>query len=83
MTSTACPEQYDVFFEGLQIGYLRLRHGAFIACYPDYEGEIVMDANPKGDGSFLDDERFKYLKAAVAALIDKHNKRVLDFQYDY
>lgn len=82
MTCQACPEQYDVFFDGLQIGYLRLRHGSFRATYPDYDGEDVFAACPEGDGFFEDHERFKYLKAAVAALIDKHNKRVLDLQYD-
>ncbi len=82
MTCQACPEQYEVFFEGFQIGYLRLRGGSFKAIYPDVGGELVFTASPKGDGVFQEAERFKYLKAAVTALIDKHNSRVLDFQYD-
>lgn len=82
MTCQACPEQYDVLFEGFQIGYLRLRGGNFKAIYPDVGGELVYSASPEGDGLFKDHERFNYLKAAVSALINKHNNKVLDFQYD-
>jgi len=31
LTCGACPEQYDVFKNGQQVGYLRLRHGFFSA----------------------------------------------------
>jgi hypothetical protein len=81
MTCQACPEQYDVFFENHQIGYLRLRHGNFSASYPDYGGDIVFGASPKGDGVFKDSERFKYLNAAVSALIEHHNNKALDYYY--
>jgi hypothetical protein len=30
-TCGACPEAYDVFFDGEYVGYLRLRHGSFRA----------------------------------------------------
>lgn len=63
-----CPEQYDVYHGGVQIGYLRLRHGQFRADYPDVGGETVYRAHPKGDGWFEDDEREHFLKQAVAAL---------------
>lgn len=73
-TCYACPEQYDVFLEGKQIGYLRLRHGYFRADYPDHTGETVYDANPIGDGIFEESEREGYLNMAKRALIKKHLK---------
>jgi hypothetical protein len=71
-TCTACPEQYDAYLDHTQIGYLRLRHGSFRADYPDAQGPTVYRTQPKGDGCFEEDERLPYLKAAVAALLDKH-----------
>lgn len=69
LTSTACPEQYDVFdANGDQVGYLRLRHGYFRADVPDCGGETVYDANTKGDGMFDDDERMEELTKAVRAI---------------
>ena len=76
MTCYACPEQYDVFLEGTQIGYLRLRHGSFTVSYPDVGGELVYQSYPKGDGVFYNDEREHYLIHAVEALI--HYKNTLD-----
>lgn len=72
MTSFACPEQYDVYKGETQIGYLRLRHGNFSAEYPDCGGEMVYEAQPKGDGLFEEDERNKYLGEAVEALLRVH-----------
>ncbi len=71
LTCGACPEQYDVFKDGEQVGYLRLRHGFFRADYPDCGGETVYEASPNGDGMFDDSERQMYLENAIAAL-DKH-----------
>lgn len=64
-TSAACPEQYDVFDGDRQVGYLRLRHGRFRADVPDCGGETVYEANPKGDGTFGDEERVSFLAKAV------------------
>lgn len=55
-TCWACPEQYDVFKDGKQVGYLRLRHGYFATYYPDHTGEILWDTNAHGDGIFYDQE---------------------------
>ena len=41
-TCHACPEQYDAFFQGKQIGYLRLRHGEFRVDYPDCGDETIL-----------------------------------------
>lgn len=37
-TCYAYPEQYDVFLDGKQVGYLRLRHGYFRCDYPNCGG---------------------------------------------
>lgn len=70
-TSIAAPEQYDVFRDGRQIGYLRLRHGHFRAHYPDHLApDSVYDTGVRGDGSFYDDEeRATELRAAAIALL--------------
>lgn len=70
-TCGACPEQYDAFYDGKRVGYLRLRHGSFRVEVPDCGGDTVYSANPKGDGVFSGDERDKYLRKARKA-IAKH-----------
>lgn len=76
-TCYACPEQYDVYFQGFLIGYLRLRHGCFRAEYPDVGGTTVFTAYPKGDGIFDADERMPFLTTAINALLAEHNKQVI------
>jgi hypothetical protein len=71
LTCGACPEQYDAFKDGVQIGYLRLRHGYFYASVPDAGGKTVYESHHvEGDGIFEDDERRKFLTAAVRSLLD-------------
>lgn len=69
-TCGACPEQYDVFDDttGLQVGYLRLRHGEFRADSPRVGGVTVYHANTNGDGEFDAGERLPQLKKAVKAI---------------
>lgn len=68
----ACPEAYEVFDnDGNQVGYLRLRHGWFRADYPEANGEIVYESNPRGDGVFDEDERMEELTKAVRALAER------------
>lgn len=66
-TCSACPEQYDVFCDGVQVGYLRLRHGCFRA---EHNGKTVYTAAPDGDGQFEPEERKRYLNAACKAIRD-------------
>lgn len=40
-TCGACPEQYDVFIEGKQVGYVRLRWAHLRCEYPDVGGREV------------------------------------------
>lgn len=79
-TSYACPEQYDVFDEGVQIGYLRLRHGHFTAEYPDVWGKLVYEADTIGDGIFENGERDLHLAKALGAIMLAHilNIEVVD-----
>lgn len=70
-TCGACPEQYDAFYKGKQVGYLRLRHGSFTVDYPDSSGEQIYSASPEGDGLFINGERDKYLRKAVKAIRKK------------
>lgn len=70
-TCGACPEQYDVFKDGKQQGYLRLRHGHFRVDFPDCGGETIYEASPEGGGIFYDHEREFYLTKAVEAIQSK------------
>jgi len=67
----ACPEQYDAFLDGKQVGYLRLRHGTFRVDYPDCGEETIYVGHPEGDGIFLDEERDGFLRIAVAAILKR------------
>ena len=68
-TGSACPEQYDAFFDGVQVGYLRMRHGCFTVEHPN-AGELLIleDESPEGDGQFTDEERGKFLNMACLAI---------------
>ena len=67
-TCFACPEQYDVYQGHHKVGYLRLRHGHFKACYGDVGGPVVYEAYTRGDGIFEPDEREYHLEKAKSAL---------------
>ena len=78
-TCGACPEQYNVYHEGREVGYLRLRlrYGTFRA---ECMGETVYIASPQGDGVFEPDERVHYLNAACVAIDQALDKIELDDQ---
>lgn len=67
-TSIAYPEQYDAFLGNQIVGYLRLRGGSFRVNYPNFEGKIIYEAQPNGDGFFSDDERDFYLNKAIKVI---------------
>jgi hypothetical protein len=71
MTCSTSPEQFDVFLDGTEIGYLRLRHGSFSVHYVPADDSLYT-VFPKGDGCFDDEERVKYLTEAVEALQKRH-----------
>jgi hypothetical protein len=78
LTCQACPEQYDVFKDGTQVAYLRLRHGRFRATVPDVGGEDVYEASPEGDGCFVYEEREHYLKQAITHIKAYYGEGLLD-----
>ncbi len=67
-TCGACPEQYEARHNGVEVGYLRLRHGYFSVTCPSVSGDLVYEAYPEGDGIFEGHERKKYLKKAKKAI---------------
>lgn len=73
LTSVACPEQYDVTYDGNMSGYLRLRHGWFTAQYPDVGDRLIYESELDGEGIFNDEERLDHLVKAVIAL---HRARI-------
>ena len=63
------PGHRDAFdAHGVQVGYLRLREGTFTVECPDVGGELVYEAEPRGDGAFEDEEREGYLGEATRAI---------------
>lgn len=67
-TCCGCPEQYDVFWKGKKVGYLRLRHGYFSAQLFGPSGKEVYGAETIGDGVFDESERDFHLKKAQKAI---------------
>lgn len=70
-TCFACPEQYEVFKDGKQIAYYRLRHGEFRVDFPECGGETIFEASPNGDGIFDDNERLSYLIKAMRSVLNR------------
>ena len=68
-TCYACPQQYDAFLDGKQVGYLRLRHGRFTVESPDVGGTLVYSGYPNGDGIFDSDEEEFFLTEAVDSIL--------------
>lgn len=70
-TCSACPEQYDVEYDGKQVGYIRLRYGGLTVEYPDVGGEIIYEASI-GDGwtgEFESEEQRQYHINNIADII--------------
>lgn len=79
-TCDACPEQYDVYLDKVQIGYLRLRHGYFAARYPGVIGEEVYGCRTIGDGVFDPSERNFHLTEAVMHLVAVHAMSNIEYK---
>jgi hypothetical protein len=80
LTCGACPEQYDVFYNGEQIAYFRLRHGIFTVDVPDCGGDTILTINSVngkyGGGKFDDVEREHYLLEALKMVDEWRLKNV-------
>ena len=68
LTCYACPEQYDIFVQGDQVGYARLRGGFCSVAVPDVGGVVVYTHDFGDDGwkgCFANqEERMLHLTAA-------------------
>ena len=67
-TGTSCLEQYDAFYQGKQVAYLRLRYGHFYVSCPNINGVMIYEAYPSGNNSFEWEERDHYLNDARFAI---------------
>ena len=65
LTCLMCPEQYDIYYKGQKIAYLRERHDYMSLCVPDYNGEEIWNK----DGSCL-----KHYADEINECILKHYK---------
>lgn len=61
-TCQACPEQYEVEYDGQWVGYVRLRWGHLTTKCPDVEGKEIYSAYIGGDytGCFTTEEERQY-----------------------
>lgn len=66
LIGSACPEQYDVLSGGVEVAYLRLRHGVFRVNV----GSETFEAATDGDGAFDGDERIHFLAKAMRFILD-------------
>lgn len=70
-TCGACPEQYDVFKGGRQVGYVHLRRGTVTCYFPDCRGDTIYSHSfdDEWKGFFEDpDERETYLNRIATAI---------------
>ena len=85
LTCTSCPEQWDIRYDGGQIGYLRCRSSRWSLTYPDlgwdaeqgcYTGEVLIseDWHPERGQyeSNFDDERPAVFERVFRVLIERH-----------
>ena len=77
-TCSACPEQYDMYVDGENIGYFRTRHGYFMV---EYLGRVVFESDVEGDGGFTAEERGFFLEEGIHAVLEAHSGSGNDFSY--
>lgn len=70
-TCGACPEQYDVYLDGEQVGYVRLRWGCLRCDYPDVGKQTIYcyDFDDGWQGCFDDYEQREYHLDLIAKAI--------------
>jgi len=77
-TCSACPEQYDVYIDGFQIGYVRLRWGYLRCDTPDVGGRQVY-SHEFDDAAYQgcfdsDDQRDYHLDLIAEILYNEYMK---------
>lgn len=78
MTCFACPEQYDIFKNNKQVGYVRLRWGHLTCEYPDVNNKLVYNHNfddPMKGCFSTDEEREEYLTYCAESINKALNNR--------
>ena len=79
-TCAACPEQYDVFKDGEQVGYVRLRDSELRVDVPDCDSLTIMrndlpwDDTDASGGEFSNGARIEWLER-VADAINSHGSK--------
>jgi hypothetical protein len=68
-SSKVDPEQYDAFYQGRQVGFMRLRNGYFYVSCPDINGETIYETYPNGNQSFEYGERDRILEDAKFSIV--------------
>lgn len=79
LTCSACPEQYDIFKDGKQVGYFRLRYGCLFVWSPKAFDDLLLNAE-YGDafcGQLKDEDHARYLKIAAYAI----NKKLFSINF--
>lgn len=72
LTCGACPEQYDVYKDGEQVAYVRLRWGTLRVDVPDTGGTEIYSHEFEDEykGCFDSDEERNYFLEEIAAALD-------------
>lgn len=79
MTCSACPEQYEVYLNDRQVGYVRLRYGVLRVDYPECLDETiyVKKIGEEYTGQFESNGQRDYYLNLIADLIwEKIHKEV-------
>jgi hypothetical protein len=71
LTCYACPEQYDVYIDGKQVAYVRLRWGCLRVTVPDVGGVLVYEHeyDDEWQGCFDSDEDREFHLDAIADIL--------------
>ena len=79
-TSGACPEQYNAYINGVEVGVLHLRDHYFHATF---HGKKVYDDHVEGDGLFNSNwERSEQLHRACERILEAYNNSTKEFCYE-
>ena len=77
-TCSSCPEQYEVFKNDKQCGYIRLRHHVFRVDYPDCGERVIFSTYLKDDdGCFANEtKRQKMLILALTKISEYESANI-------
>jgi len=82
-TCTACPEQYDVYYDGEQVAYVRLRHGQLYASIPRCGDKIVYVVDFLGDpwkGCFDGEDERAFHLYEITQVVERERKNMTEQQ---